>query len=128
MGFCKTHFFSKMFVGFKPKPICQTRVRNAQKKKNAKKKCIDNGLIYLGRSCLGGEEVHFFNDDGFTQSSSLCSSSTTLEPSHSCFRFEIMDTDKPPPLEIKAVFFFISNFRLVKLGNPRLAISWSITR
>jgi hypothetical protein len=36
-----------------------------------------------------------------------------------------MDTDKPPPLEIKAFFFFISNFRLLKLSNPHFAFSGS---
>jgi len=99
-----------MFVGFKPEPICQERVCNAQRKKNAKKKHTDNGLTYLGGSCLGGGGVHFFSGDGFTQSSSLFSSSTTSKPYHFRFRFETMDTDKPPPLEIKAFFFFVSNF------------------
>jgi hypothetical protein len=99
-----------MFVGFKPKPICQERVCNAQRKKNAEKKRIDNGLTYLGGSCLGGGAVHLFSGDGFTQSSSLFSSSTTPEPWHFHFRFEAMDIDKPPPLEIKAFFFFVSSF------------------
>jgi len=45
-----------MFVGFKPEPICQERFCNAWKKKNAEKKCIDNGLTYLGGSCLEEEE------------------------------------------------------------------------
>jgi hypothetical protein len=126
VGFRKTHFFSKMFVGFKPEPICQERVCNAQRKKNVEKKRTDNGLPYLGGSCLGGG-VHLFSGNGFTQSSSLFSSSTTLEPCHSCFRFKAMDTDKPPPLEIKAFFFFVSSFRLPKLSNPRLAFFGSTT-
>jgi len=111
-----------MFVGFKPEPICQERVCNARKKKNAEKKRIDNGLTYLGGSCLGGGGVHLFNGDGFTQSSSLFSSSTTPKPYHSRFRFDAMDTDKPPPLEIKAFFF------ILKLNNLRLAFSGSTTR
>jgi hypothetical protein len=111
VGFRKTHFFSKMFVGFKPKPICQERVCNAQRKKNAKKKCIDNGLTYLGGSCLGGGGgVHLFSGDGFTQLSSLFSSSMILEPWHSRFRFKAMDINKTPPLEIKVFFFFVSSF------------------
>jgi len=116
-----------MFVGFKPEPICQERVCNAQRKKNAEKKRIDNGLTYLGGSCLGGG-VHLFSGDGFMQSSSLFSSLTTLEPWHFHFCFEAMDTDKPPPLEIKAFFFFISSFRFLKLSNPRLAFSGSTPR
>ncbi len=129
MGFRKTHFFSRMFVGFKPKPICQERVCNTQRKKNEEKKRIDNGLTYLGGSCLGGGGgVHLFSSDGFMQSSSLFSSLMTLEPWHSCFRFEAMDIDKPPPLEIKAFFFFVSSFRLLKLYNPRLAFSGSTTQ
>ncbi len=126
MGFCKTHFFSRMFVGFKLEPICQERVCNARRKKNAEKKRIDNGLTYLGGSCLGGGGIHLFSSDGFTRSSSLFSSSTTPKPCHSRFRFEAMDTDKPFPLEIKA-FFFVSNFRLLKLNNPRLAFFGSTT-
>jgi hypothetical protein len=98
------------------------------KKENAEKKLIDNGLTYLGGSCLGGGGVHLFNGDGFTQSSSLFSSSTTPEPWHSRFCFEAMDTDKPPLLEIKAFFFFVSNFRLLKLSNPHLAFFGSTTR
>jgi hypothetical protein len=98
------------------------RVCNAQRKKNAKKKRTNNGLTYLG-----GGGVHLFSCDGFTEWSSLFSSSTTLEPYHSRFRFESMDTDKPPPLEIKALSFFVSNFRLSKLSNPRLAFSGSTT-
>jgi hypothetical protein len=39
-----------------------------------------------------------------------------------------MDTDKPPPLETKASFFFVSSFRLLKLSKPRLAFSGSTTR
>ncbi len=128
VGFRKTHFFSRMFVGFKPEPSCQERVCNTRRKKNAEKKRTDNGLTYLGGSCLGGRGVHLFSGDGFTQSSSLFSSSTTPKPCHSCFRFEAMDTDKPPPLEIKAFFFFVSSFRLLKLNNPRLAFSGSTTR
>jgi hypothetical protein len=31
-------------------------------------------------------------------------------------------------LEIKAFFFFVSSFRLLKLNNPRLAFSGSTTR
>jgi len=108
-----------MFVGFKPEPICQERVCNARKKKNAKKKRIDNGLTHMGGSCLGGGGVHLFSGDGFTQSSSLFSSSTTPKPCHSCFRFKAMDTDKPPPLEIKA-FFFVSSFQL--LNSTTLAL------
>jgi len=127
VGFRKTHFFLRMFVGFKPKPICQERVCNAQRKKNAEKKRTDNGFTYLGGSCLGGGGVHLFSDDGFTQSSSLFSSSMTSKPCHSRFHFEAMDTDKPPPLEIKAFFFFVSNFRLLKFNNPRLAFSGSTT-
>ncbi len=126
-GFPQDPFLSRMFVGFMPEPICQERVCNAQRKKNAEKKHTDNGLLYLGGSCLGGG-VHLFSGDGFTQSSSLFSSSTTLEPCHSRFCFEAMDTDKPPPLEIKAFFFFVSNFRLPKLNNPHLASSGSTTR
>ncbi len=128
MGFHKTHFFSRMFVGFKPKLIYQERVCNAQRKKNAEKKRIDNGLTYLGGSCLGGGGVHLFSGDGFTQSSSLFSFSTTPKPCHSHFRFEVMDTYKPLPLEIKAFFFFVSSFRLLKLNNPCLAFSGSTTR
>jgi len=117
-----------MFVGFKPQPICQERVCNAQRKKNAEKKRTDNGFTYLGGSCLGGGGGRLFSGDGFTQSSSLFSSSTTAEPCHSRFRFEAMDTDKPPPLETKVFFFFVSSFRLLKLSNPRLAFSGSTTR
>jgi hypothetical protein len=128
VGFRKTHFFLRMFLGFKSEPICQERVCNAQKKKNAEKKRIDNGLTYLGGSCLGGGGVHLFSGDGFTQWLSLFSSSTTLEPCHSRFRFESMDTDKPSPLEIKAFSFFVYSFRLPKLNNPRLAFSGSTTQ
>ncbi len=67
-------------MGFKPEPICHERVCNAQRKKNAEKKRIDNGLTYLGGSCLRGGGVHLFSGDGFTQLSSLFSSSMIPEP------------------------------------------------
>ncbi len=67
-------------MDFKPEPNYQEKVGNAQKKKNAEKKHIDNGLTYLGGSCLGGGGVHLFSGNGFMQSSSLFSSSTTPEP------------------------------------------------
>ncbi len=114
-------------MGFKTQTICQERLCNAQRKENAEKKSTDNGLTYLGGSCLGGGGgVHLFSGDGLTLSTSLFSSSTTPEPCHSRFRLEAMDTDKPPPLETKA--FFVSSFRLLKLSKPRLAFSGSTTR
>jgi hypothetical protein len=39
-----------------------------------------------------------------------------------------MDTDKPLPLEIKAFFFFVSSFQLLKLSNPCLAFYGSTTQ
>jgi hypothetical protein len=53
-------------VGLRQEPICQERVCNTQRKKNAETKRIDNGLTYLGWSCLGGGGVHLFSGDGFT--------------------------------------------------------------
>jgi hypothetical protein len=36
-----------------------------KERSNAEKKHTDNGLTYLGGSCLGGGGVHLFNNNGF---------------------------------------------------------------
>jgi hypothetical protein len=123
VGFRKTHFFLRMFVGFKPEPICQEKVCNAQRKKNVEKKRIDNGLTYLGGSCLGGG-VHLFSGNGFTQSSSLFSSLTIPEPW--AFSFPLRSNGYRQTSSFRNKGFLLLHFQLStpKAQQPSLCFLW----